>query len=201
MSFFACKEEKKDTDAMDESTTEMSESSDVDETEMDMEEENEMSSSDMENEAEMDLAQVAMNSEDLSTFVSAVQKAGMVVKIKGEGPFTVFAPTNEAFNKLPKGTVENLMKPENAEKLEAALSYHIIPGEVNADKLTELINSNENKKYELTTANDGTITATINDKDQVVLTDGKGNKAMVTKADQKGKNGVIHSINSVLMRK
>ena len=204
ISFFACKEENKDKDKMNDSETEMNDSSEMNKnnTDMEMENEDEMSSSEMDNEAsDMDLAEIAKNSDDLSTFVSAIEKAGMTVKIKGEGPFTVFAPTNEAFNKLPEGAVDGLMKPENTKKLEAALSYHIIPGNVTAEKLTELINSNENKKYELTTANDGKITATINKDNQVVLTDSKGDKAMITKADQKGKNGVIHSINSVLMRK
>ncbi len=93
------------------------------------------------------------------------------------------------------------MKPENAEKLEAALSYHIIPGFVDSKKLKDLINESENKSYELTTANDGKITASINKNDKVIFTDGKGNKAMLTNVDQKGKNGVIHSITTVLMRK
>ncbi|MBW2962979.1 fasciclin domain-containing protein [Mesonia aestuariivivens] len=196
MSFIACKEEKKDTDQMNDNTTEMEESTSMD-NDVDMDE----NDATTENDNELNLAEVAMNSEDLSTFVAAIQKAGMVVKIKGEGPFTILAPTNEAFNKLPEGTMEDLMKPENAEKLEAALSYHIIPGSVDSSKLKELITTNDDNTYELITANDGKIMASINDKDQVVLTDAKGNKAMVTEVDQKGNNGVIHSINTVLMRK
>ncbi|SHI94100.1 Uncaracterized surface protein containing fasciclin (FAS1) repeats [Mesonia phycicola] len=154
-----------------------------------------------EKEVTLDLAEVAMNTENLSSFVDAIEKAGMVVKIKGEGPFTIFAPTNEAFSKLPKETLENLKKPVNAEKLEAALSYHIIPGNVDAKKLKDLINNSENKKYELITANDGKIEASINSDKKVVLTDSKGSQATVVEVDKKGKNGVIHSINTVLMRK
>ena len=117
----SCKENK-EKDNMNEDSMEMNDSSD-------MSEGNEMSSDDemqddveieediTENGNEMNLSQVAMNAKDLSTFVAALQKAGMVVKIEGEGPYTIFAPTNEAFNKLPKGTVESLMEPSNTEKL------------------------------------------------------------------------------------
>ena len=154
-----------------------------------------------EKETTLDLAEVAMNTENLSSFVDAIEKAGMVVKIQGEGPFTIFAPTNEAFSKLPKESLEDLKKPENAEKLEAALSYHIIPGNVDAKKLKDLIANSENNKYELITANDGKIEASINDAEEVILTDSKGSQATVVEVDKKGKNGVIHSINTVLMRK
>ncbi|MBQ0738243.1 fasciclin domain-containing protein [Aquimarina celericrescens] len=200
MSFFACKEENKDANTNNETPTEMNESSSSEENNSTSETMN-ADEAEANSTSEMDLADVAMNAENLSTFVKAIEQAGMTVKIKGEGPFTIFAPTDEAFKQLPEGTTENLMKPENAKKLEAALSYHIIPGFVDSKKLKDLINESENKSYELTTANDGKITASINKNDKVVFTDGKGNKAMLANVDQKGKNGVIHSITTVLMRK
>lgn len=187
--FASCQDEKKDK----ENEIEMNENEmDANETSMEAEKEAEKT--------EMNLAQITMNSNKHTTLVSAVQGAGMVAKLESEGPFTIFAPTNEAFNKLPKGTVESLMKPESKEKLEGVLSYHIIPGEVDSKKLVDLINSNENKKYTIVTANDGKIDATIEDG-KVMLTDAKGNKATVTDVDMKGSNGYVHSIDAVLMRK
>jgi uncharacterized surface protein with fasciclin (FAS1) repeats len=208
MIFVSCKDDKKDDDMNDDDAMEMNDSS-MDKMEDNKMEKDEMSSDNMEDDSmnkmnegmEMNLAEVAMNSEDLSTFVSAVQKAGMVIKIKGEGPFTIFAPTNDAFNKLPKGSMEDLMKPENKEKLEAALSYHIIPGNVDSKKLMSLIKSNDDNKYSLETANNGKIEAMLSDDGKIVLMDSKGEKIMITSADRKGKNGVIHSVNTVLMRK
>lgn len=91
--------------------------------------------------------------------------------------------------------------PENKEKLEAALSYHIIPGNVDSNKLMSLIKSNEDKKYTLETANNGKIEAMMSDDGKIMLMDANGGKVMITSADQKGKNGVIHSVNTVLMRK
>lgn len=187
--FASCQDEKKDK----ENEIEMNENEmDANETSMEAEKEAEKT--------EMNLAQITMNSNKHTTLVSAVQGAGMVAKLESEGPFTIFAPTNEAFNKLPKGTVESLMKPESKEKLESVLSYHIIPGEVDSKKLLDLINSNESKKYTLVTANDGKIDATIEDG-KVMLTDANGNKATVTDVDMKGSNGYVHSIDAVLMRK
>lgn len=192
--FASCQDEKKDKVNENEMDTEV----EMNENEMDANE----TSMEAEKEAEkteMNLAQITMNSNKHTTLVSAVQGAGMVAKLESEGPFTIFAPTNEAFNKLPKGTVESLMKPESKEKLEGVLSYHIIPGEVDSKKLVDLINSNENKKYTIVTANDGKIDATIEDG-KVMLTDAKGNKATVTDVDLKGSNGYVHSIDAVLMR-
>ncbi|MDT0295381.1 fasciclin domain-containing protein [Mesonia ostreae] len=156
--------------------------------------------SDTSDSSDMNLAQVTMNSDKHTTLVSAVQGAGMVAKLESEGPYTILAPTNEAFNKLPKGTVEGLMKPDNKQKLEDVLSYHIIPGAIDSTKMMDLINSSENKKYTVVTANDGKIDVTVEDG-KVVLTDAKGNKAHVTTADMKGSNGYVHSIDAVLMRK
>ncbi len=200
----SCKENK-EKDNMNEDSMEMNESSDMSESnemssDSEMQNENEMEEDTTGDGNEMDLAQVAMNAKDLSTFVSALQKAGMVIKIKGEGPYTIFAPTNEAFNKLPKGTVESLMEPSNTEKLESIISYHIIPGNVDSTKLKSLIEDSENKKYTLETANNGKIDAMLKDGN-IVLKDGKGTEIMISNADQKGQNGVIHSVNTVLMRK
>ncbi|MDR6302226.1 fasciclin domain-containing protein [Mesonia maritima] len=203
--FTACKDENKKDDMddaddmeMNDETAEMDDMDEMD-AENDADYENEMDAD--ANENEMNLAQVAMASQDHSTLVSAIQGAGMVTKLETEGPYTIFAPTNSAFNELPKGTVEELMKPENKEKLEAVLSYHIIPGNVTAMKLKELIKSNKDNEYELVTANDGKLMATVDNSGNVILTDGRGKKATVVAADMNGSNGVIHSINSVLMRK
>lgn len=202
--FTACKDENKKEDMddaddmeMNDETAEMENMDDMD-AENEADYENEMDAD--ANESEMNLAEVAMASEDHSTLVSAIQGAGMVAKLETEGPYTIFAPTNNAFNTLPKGTVEELMKPENKERLEGILSYHIIPGNVTAAKLKELIKSNNNE-YKLVTANDGNIMATIDDTGNVILTDGKGTKAKVVAADMNGSNGVIHSVDAVMMRK
>lgn len=150
--------------------------------------------------SDMNLVQITRNSDKHTTLLSAMQGAGMVAKLESEGPYTILAPTNEAFNKLPKGTIESLMKPDNNKKLEGVLSYHIIPGAIDSEKMMELINSNENKKYTLVTANDGKIDVTL-ENGKVVLTDASGNKVHVTNADMKGSNGYVHSIDAVLMRK
>ncbi|MDQ7916893.1 fasciclin domain-containing protein [Mesonia sp. MT50] len=194
--FTSCQDEKKENKKdMDE--VEMDDTMDAD----DMNNDDATTDADKETETtEMNLSQVTMNSEKHTTLVSALQGAGMVAKLESEGPFTVLAPTNDAFNKLPKGSVEGLMKPDNKEKLEDVLSYHIIPGAVDSSKLMDLIKSSENNKYTLVTANDGKIDATIEDG-KVVLTDAKGNKAHITGADMKGSNGYVHSIDAVLMRK
>jgi len=196
VTFASCEDEKKE-DKKDMNEVRMDDDMDAD----DMNNDNATTDSDMNNEtSDMNLAQITMNSDKHTTLLSAVQGAGMVAKLESEGPYTILAPTNEAFNKLPKGTVEGLMKPDNKEKLEGVLSYHIIPGAIDAEKMMELINSNENKKYTLVTANDGKIDATI-ENGKVVLTDATGNKAHVTDADMKGSNGYVHSIDAVLMRK
>lgn len=149
--------------------------------------------------SEMNLAQAAMNSKQLTSFVSAVKSAGMVTQIESKGPFTVFAPTNDAFSDLPNGTVEDLMKPENKKKLEAILSYHIVPGNLNSDKIRDLIKKNDGS-YTLVTANDGKLKATVNDAGNIVLIDGRGKKSTIVGSDMKASNGYIHAVNSVLMR-
>lgn len=196
--FVSCQDEKKENKKnMEVEEVEMDDTMDAE----DMNNDDATTNSDMETDTtEMNLAQVTMNSDKHTTLVSAVQGAGMVAKLESEGPYTILAPTNEAFNKLPKGTIEGLMKPDNKQKLEDVLSYHIIPGAIDSVKMMDLINSSENNKYTIVTANDGKIDVTVVDG-KVVLTDGKGNKAHVTTADMKGSNGYVHSIDAVLMRK
>lgn len=147
------------------------------------------------------VADVIKGSEKHATLLKAMDEAGIIVKLSGTDEYTVFAPTNAAFDELPKGTIADLMKPENSEKLEGILSYHIVPGNVDSAKLTDLIKSSENGKYELVTANDGKLTASINKAGNVILTDAAGGEATVVAADMTASNGVVHSINSVLMRK
>jgi uncharacterized surface protein with fasciclin (FAS1) repeats len=139
----------------------------------------------------------AVNSKDHTTLVAAVKAAGLVETLSSAGPFTVFAPTNEAFDKLPAGTVATLVKPENKATLTKILTYHVVAGKVTAAELVAMIKKG-NGKAELKTVQGGTITASLKGK-SVVLTDEKGGTAVVTIADVMQSNGVIHVINSVLM--
>jgi len=137
----------------------------------------------------------AVNSKDHTTLVAAVKAAGLVDALSGPGPFTVFAPTNAAFAKLPAGTVETLVKPENKATLTAILTYHVVPGKVSAAQLIDLIKQGGGKA-ELKTLNGGILTARVVGG-KVVLTDGKGGTATVTQADVFQSNGVIHVTDSV----
>ncbi len=139
----------------------------------------------------------AMKSKDHTTLVAAVKAAGLVQTLESKGPFTVFAPTNEAFDKLPSGTVETLVKPENKEKLTGILTYHVVAGKVTAEKLAEKIKAGGGKA-ELKTVNGETLTAKM-DGDSVELVDEKGGTSKVTIADVMQSNGVIHVIDTVLM--
>lgn len=139
----------------------------------------------------------AVNSKDHTTLVAAVQAAGLVETLSSPGPFTVFAPTNKAFDKLPKGTVETLVKPENKAMLTKILTYHVVSGKVSAADLMKMI-TDGGGKAELKTVEGGTLTAMVKGKN-VVLTDAKGGTATVTIADVNQSNGVIHVIDSVLM--
>jgi uncharacterized surface protein with fasciclin (FAS1) repeats len=139
----------------------------------------------------------AVKSKDHTTLVAAVKAAGLVETLSSAGPFTVFAPTNKAFNKLPAGTVGNLVKPENKAVLTKILTYHVVAGKVTAADLIALIKKG-NGKAELKTVQGGTLTASLKGK-KVIITDEKGGTATVTIADVMQSNGVIHVINSVLM--
>ena len=139
----------------------------------------------------------AVNSKDHTTLVAAVKTAELVETLKGEGPFTVFAPTNEAFEKLPKGTVETLLMTENKAKLQSILTYHVVAGKVSAMDLMKMIKDG-NGKAELTTVNGGTLTAMLKGK-KVQLKDAAGNLSTVTIADVNQSNGIIHVIDAVVL--
>ena len=141
----------------------------------------------------------AVNSKDHTTLVAAVKAAGLVETLSGPGPFTVFAPTNMAFDKLPKGTVDKLVKPENKAMLTGILTYHVVSGNMSAADLMKAIKDGGGKAM-LKTVAGGELTAMQKGK-KIVLTDAKGNKAMVTIADVFQSNGVIHVIDTVLMPK
>jgi len=142
---------------------------------------------------------VASANADFSTLVTAVGAAGLVETLSGEGPFTVFAPTNAAFGKLPAGTVETLLKPESKDKLTAVLTYHVVAGKFEAAAVIEAINANKGK-FEVTTVQGGTITLSLVDG-KVVLTDANGGTATVVITDVAASNGVIHAIDTVVMPK
>jgi len=144
-----------------------------------------------------DIVDNAVNSKDHTTLVAAVKAAGLVETLKSAGPFTVFAPTNEAFAKLPEGTVPTLLKEENKALLTKVLTYHVVAGRVSAADLVAKIKAGGGKA-ELKTVSGGTLTAML-EGSKVYLVDEKGGKSWVTIADVFQKNGVIHVVNTVLM--
>lgn len=146
-----------------------------------------------------DVVDIAIGSADHTTLVAAVKAADLVTTLKGKGPFTVFAPTNAAFNKLPEGTVANLLKPENKAQLTKVLTYHVVSGNLDAAAVTSAIKSG-NGKAVVTTVSGGKLTASL-DNGKVKLTDESGNSAYVTATDLKGSNGVVHVIDSVVLPK
>ena len=137
----------------------------------------------------------AVNSRDHTTLVAAVQAAGLVETLSGPGPFTVFAPTNSAFAKLPNGTVDTLLMPANRAMLQSVLTYHVVPGRVTAAQLMEMIRTGGGQAR-LTTVQGGVLTASVAGG-RVMLTDAKGGTAYVTQADVMQSNGVIHVTDSV----
>ena len=141
----------------------------------------------------------AINSADHTTLVAAVKAAGLVKTLQSEGPFTVFAPTNAAFEKLPDGTIETLLKEENKEMLTSILTYHVLAGKFNAKDVLKAIKKNDGK-VEMKTVSGGTLTFWEKDGD-VYVSDENGGKAKVTIADVNQSNGVIHVIDSVLLPK
>ena len=140
----------------------------------------------------------AVNSADHTTLVAAVKAAGLVETLQGRGPFTVFAPTNAAFDKLPAGTVETLVKPENKATLTKILTYHVVAGKYDAKKLMQLIKKGGGQAS-LRTVSGGTLTARMNGMNGISLTDEKGGTSNVTIADVNQSNGVIHVVDTVLM--
>jgi len=141
----------------------------------------------------------AVNSKDHTTLVAAVKAAGLVETLEGAGPFTVFAPTNEAFNLLPAGTVDNLVKPENKATLTSILTYHVVAGKYNAVDIMKLIKDG-NGTASLKTVQGGTLWFMMKGK-KLVVKDEKGGWAYITIKDVNQSNGVIHVIDHVLMPK
>jgi uncharacterized surface protein with fasciclin (FAS1) repeats len=139
----------------------------------------------------------AVNSADHTTLVAAVKAAGLVETLSGAGPFTVFAPTNEAFAKLPAGTVDSLLLPENKDKLVKILTCHVVGKEVMADALKGMI-ADDKGKHPVPTLGGCTLQATY-EGDMIKLTDEMGDVATVTIADVKQSNGVIHVIDTVML--
>ncbi|WP_029287441.1 fasciclin domain-containing protein [Pedobacter sp. R20-19] len=146
-----------------------------------------------------DIVDNAVNSKDHTTLVAAVKAAGLVETLKGAGPFTVFAPTNAAFDKLPAGTVANLVKPENKATLTKILTYHVVAGKLDSKAIAAAIKAGGGKA-ELTTVEGGKLWAWMEGK-KLVLKDEKGGMSTVTIANVYQKNGVIHVVDSVLMPK
>ena len=141
----------------------------------------------------------AVNSKDHTTLVAAVKAAGLVETLESAGPFTVFAPTNEAFDKLPKGTVETLVKPENKTTLTKILTYHVVAGRISAADLMAKVKMGKGKA-ELKTVQGGSLWV-MQDGKKLYLVDEKGEKSWVTIGDVFQSNGVIHVVNTVLMPK
>ncbi len=140
----------------------------------------------------------AVESKDHTTLVAAVKAAGLVDTLNGKGPFTVFAPTNEAFAALPAGTVDTLLKPENKAKLTAVLTYHVVAGDYTAKKLAALIKSGGGTA-KLKTVQGGELTLAMNGPHNITVTDGSGGVADVSIVDVNQSNGVIHVIDKVLL--
>ncbi|MEP6904051.1 MAG: fasciclin domain-containing protein [Actinomycetota bacterium] len=144
-----------------------------------------------------DIVDNAMNSKDHTTLVAAVTAASLVDTLKSKGPFTVFAPTNAAFDALPAGTVEMLLKPENKAMLQKVLTYHVVAGNMDSKAIMKAIKKGKGMAT-LKTVSGGTLMAKM-DGSTLVLTDEKGGMSRVTIADVKQKNGVIHVVDTVLM--
>jgi uncharacterized surface protein with fasciclin (FAS1) repeats len=149
--------------------------------------------------ATKDIVDNASQSKDHTTLVAAVKAAGLVETLKGAGPFTVFAPTNGAFDKLPAGTVDTLLKPENKDKLKGILTYHVVSGKLDAAAVAKAIKDG-NGKATLKTVQGEEITASMEGSD-VIITDAKGGKSKVTIPNVMQSNGVIHVVDTVLMPK
>ena len=144
-----------------------------------------------------DIIGVAQSDANFSTLVTAINAADLAGTLSGDGPYTVFAPTNAAFEKLPAGTLDTLTMPENREQLRNILTYHVVSGDMMAAALTQAI-TDGNGSAELTTLSGETLTATL-DGEEVILTDATGGTATVTMTDVDASNGTIHAIDTVLM--
>jgi uncharacterized surface protein with fasciclin (FAS1) repeats len=140
---------------------------------------------------------IAVGSPDHKTLVAAVTAAGLVETLQGNGPFTVFAPTDSAFAKLPAGTVETLVKPENKAALTKVLTYHVVAGNVTSTALVAMIRKGKGKAV-VTTLAGQKLTARLHGS-SIMITDSRGRKAMVTAANLKARNGVVHVVNGVFL--
>jgi uncharacterized surface protein with fasciclin (FAS1) repeats len=147
--------------------------------------------------ANKNIVQNAVNSKDHTTLVAAVKAAGLVDTLSGKGPFTVFAPTNAAFNKLPAGTVATLVKPENKATLTKILTYHVVPGRMTSADIAAKIKAGKGKAS-LTTVQGERLTASMQGRN-LILTDAKGGKSRVSIGNVMQSNGVIHVLDTVLM--
>lgn len=142
----------------------------------------------------------ALNSADHTTLVAAVKAAGLVNTLQGKGPFTVFAPVNDAFENLPEGTVTTLLKKENKATLTKVLTYHVVAGSLDFDNIKKMIKKGKGTA-ELTTVSGGKILAMMNGEHNIMLKDEKGNTANITVYDVSQSNGMIHVIDTVLLPK
>ena len=149
--------------------------------------------------ASKNIVENAVNSKEHTTLVAAIKAAGLVETLQSAGPFTVFAPTNKAFAKLPAGTVETLLKEENKSVLTAVLTYHVIPGKINSSTLVKLIKKNGGK-FKAKTVQGGELSFSMKGK-KILLQDEKGGMSMVTIKDVNQSNGVIHVIDTVVLPK
>lgn len=145
-----------------------------------------------------DIVDNAVNSKDHTTLVAAVKAAGLVETLKGSGPFTVFAPVNDAFENLPEGTVETLLKPQNKDQLTTVLTYHVVAGKLDAKAIMKAIKKGGGQA-ELTTVSGGKLTAMMNGPMNVTLKDDKGGIAHISTYNVYQSNGVIHVIDKVLL--
>lgn len=147
--------------------------------------------------SEMNIVETAVSNDNFSTLVAAVQAGELVDALSSEGPFTVFAPTNDAFNKLPEGTLETLLKPENKETLQSILTYHVVAGKFMAADVVNAINENGGE-FSVTTLQGNNLTLKLWEGN-VYVKDVNGNKAKVVIADVDTSNGVIHAIDNVVL--
>lgn len=150
-------------------------------------------------EAPQTVVEIAVGNENFTTLVTAVKAAELVETLSSEGPFTVFAPTNDAFAKLPEGTVATLVEPENKEQLTGILTYHVVSGKFMAADVVKAIEENDGS-FTIPTVQGGELVATL-DGENVVITDANGNTSTVVMVDVDASNGVIHAIDAVVMPK
>ncbi len=179
--FFACEDKKKDT------------------TETVAEEVIEVEAVEVEEVQAPNIVEVASGNDSFSTLVAAVVAADLATTLSGDGPFTVFAPTNDAFAMLPEGTVASLLEPANKATLAGILTYHVVSGKFEAAAVIDAINQNDGK-FTVTTVQGGTIDLSLKDG-SVILTDANGGMSTVVIADVAASNGVIHALDTVVMPK